>query len=313
VLAIAPIPFVFVLFAATPGGREQAPLPACQTAPRPIELHAESAGSVHALCVSPGVATSVVFDTPLPPGAVIPGPEHPGVQVAQAERFITFLPPQAVAPGEQLKVTVRFGDGAAPASVTFLLVVHPALGERQVEVVRRARTVESYQQELAVRREESQRCQAENARLREAQGGPEGLTALFSSGLLGSGGISSRRLALRAFRPGSALRSRDAWSYRSTARVAVELWVDALEGAQPWVAEGATLVGTGGRELHGVRVWQPAPVAPGDPWTRVIVEAEATATEAQGSFTLKLWDATGKRTVILDGVVFPPLPDTTAP
>jgi uncharacterized protein (TIGR02268 family) len=313
VLALAPLPLVFALFAATPGTREQATLLDCERAPRPIELHAEPDGAVYALCISPGLATSVLFDTPLPPGAVVVAPGQQDVQVAQAERFITLLPAPDVIPGEQLKVTVRFGDGAAPATVTFLLWVHPARAERQVEVVRHRRTVESYQQELKAREEELQRCLAENARHGAAQGKLEGLTALLSAGFLGKKGISSRYLWDTPTRPGSALQHRDAWSYRSIARVAVELLLDTHTGAKPWVAEGAALVGAGGRELRGVRVWQSGPVEPGGSEARVIVEADATEGEAQGTWTLKLWDASGKRTVILDGVVFPPLSGVTAP
>jgi hypothetical protein len=37
----------------------------------------------------------------------------------------------------------------------------------------------------------------------------------------------------------------------------------------------------------------------------VVIEAETTEAETRGSFTLKVWDADGSRTIILTGVVFP--------
>jgi hypothetical protein len=68
------------------------------------------------------------------------------VRVVQAGGVVTLVPGGSLMPGRRFKMTVRFGDGAAPASVSFVLVVHPAWGQRQVEVFRRKRTVESYQQ-----------------------------------------------------------------------------------------------------------------------------------------------------------------------
>ncbi len=38
---------------------------------------------------------------------------------------------------------------------------------------------------------------------------------------------------------------------------------------------------------------------------RIIIEAEASAKEARGTFTLKLWEAGGARAVVLGGVTFP--------
>jgi hypothetical protein len=37
----------------------------------------------------------------------------------------------------------------------------------------------------------------------------------------------------------------------------------------------------------------------------VVIEAEATEAETRGSFTLKVWDADGTRSVIVTGVTFP--------
>jgi hypothetical protein len=38
---------------------------------------------------------------------------------------------------------------------------------------------------------------------------------------------------------------------------------------------------------------------------RVVIEAEATEQEARGSFTLKVWNEDGTRSLILSGVTFP--------
>ena len=54
-----------------------------------------------------------------------------------------------------------------------------------------------------------------------------------------------------------------------------------------------------------VRVWQPAPLRPGEKREVVWVEAELTEEQARGRFTLKLWDAGGTRTFSVGGVTFP--------
>jgi uncharacterized protein (TIGR02268 family) len=98
--------------------------------------------------------------------------------------------------------------------------------------------------------------------------------------------------------------------------VAVALWLvlTAPEEGKAWEADGAALVGPGGHELRVLPVWQEAPITPGQNVAKlVIVEAEAQGHEAQGTFTLKLWDRGGTRTVILDRVTFPQLPEPGPP
>ncbi|SES91515.1 Protein of unknown function [Stigmatella erecta] len=38
---------------------------------------------------------------------------------------------------------------------------------------------------------------------------------------------------------------------------------------------------------------------------RVVIEADAPEAESRGSFTLKVWDAEGTRSVIVTGVTYP--------
>jgi uncharacterized protein (TIGR02268 family) len=282
-------------------------------------LSAELGAPPPVLCISPGVVTSLLFDTPLAPGAVEVQSQGQEVQLAQSERMVALLPSARLLPGEWRKLTVRFGDGAAPSMSIVLLYVHPARGARQVEVRRQARTVESYQRELAEQKEQAQRCQEENTQLRAAQGQPEGLRGLVSSGLMGGkkGGVASADLMWPTqrwtARKGSALEPQQAWSYRSHSRVAVEVRLQLLVGEQPWVAAGAALVDAHGREVPVLPVWQEAPLALGPGFQTVVVEAEAPPGEVQGPYTLKLWEAGGPRSVTLEGVVFPPAPDATGP
>jgi uncharacterized protein (TIGR02268 family) len=307
---LATLPLLSILFASTPGlGALQAP-PRCEAAPTAVELRAEPVEGLPVLCISPGVVTSLLFDAPLLPGAVALLPQEPEVKVAQGGPLVSLLPSSRMVPGEWRKLTVRFGDGAAPASATLLLYVHPVLAARQVEVRRQVRTVDSYQREVEVRTEALQRCQEENTQLRAAAGRPDGLRGLLSAALIDRAGIvpvdllKPRRVTLRQ---GSALVPQRLGSYRSSTRVAVELTLTLPPGALPWQAEGARLTDAQGRELPVLPLWQgESPEGPG--LLVLVVEAPAERGEAQGAYTLKLWEAEGSRGLTVEGIVFPQLP-----
>ena len=64
-------------------------------------------------------------------------------------------------------------------------------------------------------------------------------------------------------------------------------------------------MGSKREELTGLTVWPLEPIAPGES-RRIVVELDATESEARGSFTLKLWAGeAGAGGVNLDGVTFP--------
>lgn len=315
-LASTPVALALALLTGTPLAAELPPLSECQAVQERIQLSPEPAGNLHTVCISPGLVTSLLLDEQLPSGTVeLEAKEHE-VLVAQAGRVVTLVPAGNLMPGRRFNMAVHFRDGAAPVSASFVLVVHPAWGQRQVEVFRRKRTVESYQQALKEKESEAQLCHEENAQLRQAQGRPDGLRGLRSAGLMGQGGIAFRALGESTTqRPGSVLSARNAMAYRSRARVAVELRLEltAPAGSETWEAGGAALIGPGGRVVPVLEVWQETPVTPGKGMSVVMVEAEALPDEAQGTFTLKLWDAGGARTLTLDGVTFPPLQVATSP
>jgi uncharacterized protein (TIGR02268 family) len=255
------------------------------------------------LRVSPGLSTVLLFDTPLGQ-----------VELANAERFgrvrvagdtLTLVPSDGLEAGARVRLTVRFEDGAAPARATLVLVVHPALAERQVEVHRRPRPLESYQRELKALRAENQGLRQEVERLNVSRARLDGLTDLLVDGHLAYEGVACRRInAELDEHPRSALRVQAAWAYRAVDRLAVALVLEGPNGAQPWRAEGAALVATTGPGLKVLSVWQAAPIEPGSP-QRVMVEADATQMEARGPFTLTLWEAGGTRPVTLGNVTFP--------
>jgi uncharacterized protein (TIGR02268 family) len=83
---------------------------------------ADAASESRRVRISPGLGTLFVFDTPV---------QSEGVILEQRERFrqaslsedgllLTLLPLGELSMGTRLLLTVRFADGAVPASVDFL-------------------------------------------------------------------------------------------------------------------------------------------------------------------------------------------------
>ena len=290
-----------------------APLPACESDTRRLELTVDTANEVHEVCIHPGLTTNILFDTRL--GRVeLAGRERFRV-VLQGENALTLVPTRALTDGERVPVTVYFLDDAAPESVTFRLVVHPSKAERQVEVTRQPRTLASYREGEQRALEEVRQCQQEKARLEVESSGQVGLLGLLAQELLGETGVPSKHLEKSiSAHPGNTLTVAKAHSYRSDTRrvegghkvvrlaVAQEL---RNNGDTPWTTAGAVLMGPQGVEWKALGVWPLKPIAPGER-RRVVVEVEVTEEVARGTFTLKLWSQEeGGRGELFDGVTFP--------
>jgi uncharacterized protein (TIGR02268 family) len=301
-----------VLLAAPAGPPEEAPVPTCEVDTRHIELTVDTARKAHEVCIRPGRSTSFFFNARLARVELV-GRER--FRVIEDEAGFTLAPTWVLPDGERVPVTVHFQDGAAPASISFMLVVHPSEAERQVEVIRQPHTPASCHEGEQRALEEVQQCRREKARLEVESNGKVGLTALLAQKLMGEGGVSDKNIARNVTaRPGNTLISSKARSYRSgtghekgghkVVRLAVEqeLWNDA---GTPWTPAGAVLVGPSRVELKALGVWPLEPIVPGKR-LRVVLEVEATQEEARGTFTLKLWSQEGgAREEFFDGVTFP--------
>lgn len=299
----------------------QLPADAWEPGVRHLELSANAPGETPEVSITPGLALTLLFDTPLRPL------RQGGVDVEERERFqvvtldeagrvVTLVLSRGVKPGKRLRLTVHFADGGVPASAEFLLVVHPAQAETHVQVYRQPRSAEDCCQEAHEERHKRQQCEVSLARTQAECSGKGGLIGLAADGLLGDAGVRVQEIEYPklTLAPDNALGLREALGFRTAVsgpegaarrvRVAVRLTLDNL-GAQEWTAEGAQLTARGGVRPE-VRIWQPAPIRPGQPQPgEVWVEAELPEEEARGRFTLKLWDASGARTFGVDGVTFP--------
>jgi uncharacterized protein DUF2381 len=76
--------------------------------------------------------TTLVFGAPLLPGAAVLS-DNRSLGLAKGDDFVTVYPKRSFLPGERVKLTVRFGDGAAPEEAAFWLVGRSAQGARSVE------------------------------------------------------------------------------------------------------------------------------------------------------------------------------------
>ncbi|OJH39727.1 hypothetical protein BON30_16235 [Cystobacter ferrugineus] len=311
--ASSPAALLALVLLAGAGATAEPLLPDCEASPSRVELPAEPSGKVEEVCISPELPITFRFDSPLVPGSLELQARERFEDVAPGTRSFTLHPPAALLAGERFKVVVRFADGAAPTSATFILVGHPALGTRQVNVFRHKRTVEDYQKETQQERKKSQQLGQELERLRMEKG-PGGLAGLIASGLMtvDDTGVKAKHIRRDVTQPASnALGIRHVYTYRVTTRqaglvrVAVAMQM-VNRGTQPWALQGAALVGKG-QEPKPMKVnWQPSPILPVAKEAEVVVvEWELTAREAQGPFTLKLWDQSGKRLITLGNVTFP--------
>nr|AHE14568.1 hypothetical protein asmbl_3 [uncultured bacterium] len=275
-------------------------------------MTAEPSGVEPEVIISPGKSTTLTFDAALLRTAG-------GVDTVELEKREAFalvdagaatlrvIPSARLKPGERLRLKVQFQERAAPSGAVLTLVVHSARAEQVVEVYRNTRPVESYQQEAREARAQAAQCRADLERAQAECAGPGGLRGLLAAQQLGEEGVKAKDLTRTVTKvPENALSVRQVRSYRATGRVALELWLNAPDGAQPFTVDGAALTGKRGAELRVLPVWASGPITdkPDEPGL-VAVEADATAAKAQGGYTLKLWEARTGRTVVVGNVTFP--------
>lgn len=271
----------------------------------------DMAGEAREVSISPKRALAFLFDTPVQDGGVVvEGREwFRQVSLSKDGLMLNLLLRDELKKGQRLTLTVRFADGAAPASLDFTLVVAPR-AEPQVEVYREVRPCDSYRQQAEEAEASARQCLSLLARERAEREAPRGLTGLLALKQMNHEGIRSKSITEDiTLRPGAAFTVDSAVSYRATGgerdaevtrlAVALMLW---NRGGQPWTPTHAQLVGEGVR--WEVEVWPPRPMVPGV-LGRVLLEVERPERAASGPYVLELWEAGTTRTVTLSGVTFP--------
>ncbi len=278
---------------------------------RVVELPTEPTGQEPEVLVSPGLSTTFTFDAELSSGEggkdlVVLERREEFSLVEVGQTLLRLTPSDKLASGARLRLSVRFKDGAAPSGAAFSLVVHPVRAERLVEVYRKAQPVEFYQREARVARLQAEQCHEELDQGRSERALPGGLAGLIAAETVDIKGVRTRDLTESVIRtPRNALVTLRVLGYRSARQVALEVRLENSEVAQTWATTEAVLTDQKGVELKALPVWQSGPVAPGGSEQRIVVQAEALEAQAQGLYTLKLWEPRTGRTVILSGVSFP--------
>jgi len=280
----------------------------CQTGVQHVEFSAALTGEVPTVCISPRQATTLSFDSEFMRESLTLEGREKFTVVDAGQSILKLVPSEKLVPGERLKLTARFKDDDAPAGAALHLVVHAVQATPYVEVHREKRTVESCERELKEKEAALQQCRADNERLRNERSGPGGIIGLRASGIMDGNGVSSHEITKSITRAvTNAFSTPGVTAYRSATRVAVEVDLEVPEDAPAWKPENAMLMlqGRKGVELKVVALWPPDPITPGVFGGGVSVEAEAPPDVATGIFTLKLWDASGARTVTISGIKFP--------
>ncbi|HSP81239.1 MAG TPA: DUF2381 family protein, partial [Myxococcaceae bacterium] len=225
--ALSPARFLaLALLAGSPAVAQVPSAPGDAPRVRRIELRSEPSAEIRKVLISQGLSTTFFFNTAVKPDAVeLEGREH-FQRVTVTEDMLSLILSGALRPGAELRLRVFFADGAEPASVDFLLVVHPSRAEQQVEVYRQPVAAESCGEQAREAEARAWRCEAELARVRAKQEMPDGLLGLREAGLLDEAGVSVRiLLPNRDFTqpPEEAPRVTSATVYRARRRLALEL------------------------------------------------------------------------------------------
>lgn len=309
---LPPSPSVLLVIALLTGAAQAAELPpvaVCAATVR-FDLAAGVPEEAPEVCASADEPTTFVFDSRVAAGTVEfqPGGRLADWALGQEGLSLHVIPEGDFLSGERVKVTVRFVDGAAPASASFWLVGHVAKGTRRVDVFRQPRPPDVLKKERDEARAEVRQCQEDKARLLAERQEPGGL--MGAAWLEGAGVVAPKNIGrwLRE-RPANALGLEDAWSYSYTptgetrpASAAVRLRL-LNPGAEPWTLAGAALVDSTGEEVELIR-WQQAPI-PANGAGAVVVGIEGERAQLGCPCTLKLWEAQGPRSVTLENVSFP--------
>jgi uncharacterized protein (TIGR02268 family) len=305
---------LLLLLASPPDIEVGRPYPeACEESARSITLSAESSWGSIEVCASAELATTFVFDSDV--ARVVLQDEVEFRRVDVDEGTLVLVPRRKARLWKPSRMTVYFEGEAAPASVTFLLVPHPARLARQVEVFRFARPEEPCEREVRQLREENASLAQEVERLRAETRGQGSLTRLFTTGRMKPGpqGVVASDLSNFITQPPADtfdVEDLQAYHYalelpeggEALVRMALVLRLENV-GTRPWKTARASLV-RDGVEVRPLEVWQQEPLGPKQRGL-LILETELPERQAREKLTLQLWDEDGRRSVTIGNVGLP--------
>ncbi|EPX59980.1 hypothetical protein D187_002066 [Cystobacter fuscus DSM 2262] len=245
--------------------------------------------------VAAGIATYLRFDMPVDRAAVeVEGRPVRFKWVEAGDTLIGLEPSVDLGAEEKLVVRVRYRDGASPARATLALVTRPGVVDKEVEVVRRPRTLEALEAKLVEK-------EAELAALK-AQCGASGHAGLIFSGQLDVEGVRARRLEGGTTSPQNGLKYLGGEAYRADRWALAVVRVRNLPGQLPWVPGTALLTRKDGTSVKGLSMaMDKVQLAPGEEGL-VAVETEAHLWRAEDVLRLELTDKSGHRHLSIPNV-----------
>ncbi|MCY1075532.1 DUF2381 family protein [Archangium lansingense] len=263
--------------------------PARERQERQVVLPSNPNESAPEARVAAGVATYLRFDAPIDKASLeLEGRPARFRWVEAGERLVAVEPSVDLGAEEKLVVRVRYKDGASPAVATLVLVSHPTLVDKEVEVVRRPRTLEALEAALAEK-------EAELAALR-AQYGAGGPAGLVFSGRIDRNGVVARSTEDV---PGiqGGLKVVRGMGYRAGSWALAVVRVRNLPGQKPWAPGSARLTRADGTPVKVLSVeMDKAQLAPGEEGL-VAVEPEVPYWKAGQVFRVEVLDKSGVRRV----------------
>jgi uncharacterized protein (TIGR02268 family) len=238
--------------------------------------------------VATGVTTYLRFDAALDRAAVeVEGRSVRFKWVEVGDTLIALEPSVDLGAEEKLVVRVRYRDGASPARATLALVTRPGTVDKEVEVVRRPRTLEALETALVEK-------EAEFTALK-AHAGASGPAGLIFSGRIDQKGVQARKIEkVPSFTQGG-LNVTDGMGYRAGPWALAVIHVRNLPGQKPWAPASALLSREDGSPVKVRAVeMDKAQLGPGEEGV-VAVESEAPSWEEGQKFLLQVMDKSGTR------------------
>ncbi|QAT86938.1 hypothetical protein EJ065_5404 [Corallococcus coralloides] len=254
--------------------------------------------------IGPGVSTTLLFDTDIEQDQLSLESRAQFARVSTGSSVLVLVPSNDLQGGDSLKLSIPFKEAGStlPSRLSLTLVVDSGAVDRQVEVYRRARSAESYRQEVQQLRAELERLRQE----RVSSGGrarePMGLRGLLMASTSHPGiGVDSRWRFINCRRPCS-FQVESGAVFTSGPRRAVQLMLRTAD-KKPWTIGKAVLVDRKGKEWQSFPPFQSGPIT-AESQATLVLEFDVNNAELEG-YQLRVTDVDGTRTVQWSGINFP--------
>ncbi|WP_158617754.1 DUF2381 family protein [Corallococcus sp. CA049B] len=268
-----------------------------------MEVGADGVGT-RPIYIGPGVSTTLLFDTDIQQDQLSLESRAQFARVSTGSSVLVLVPSDDLQGGSSLKLSIPFKDvgSALPSRLSLTLVVDSGAVDRQVEVYRRARSAESYRQEVQQLRAELKRLRREGVVPGGSASAPMGLRELLvASTELPGIGVDSTVGSAKCRRPCS-LRLGKGAMFTAGPRRAVQ-WVLTTADKKPWTIGKAVLVDRQGKEWQSFPPFQTGPIT-AESETTLILEFDVNSAVLDG-YQLRVTDVDGTRTAQWNGLNFP--------